>query len=112
MLAFGRKVEEGGGDEVGGGKDFEVAFGGVVALGAVDDGFGGGIPGDFLERKGVAEQILGKALAADAVVGGDGFLFAVVDVEATPISPPSGPIQWLLQGPPAESNLLAATAAS
>jgi hypothetical protein len=27
---------------------------------------------------------------------------------ATPISPPSGPTQWLLQGPPAESNLLAA----
>jgi hypothetical protein len=43
-------VEEGGGDEVGGGKDFEVAFGGVVALGAVDDGFGARIPGDFLER--------------------------------------------------------------
>jgi hypothetical protein len=29
-------------------------------------------------------------------------------VRSTPISPPSGPIQWLLQGPPAESNLLAA----
>ena len=26
----------------------------------------------------------------------------------TPISPPSGPVQWLFQGPPAESKLLAA----
>ena len=32
----------------------------------------------------------------------------MVLLEPTPISPPSGPIQWLLQGPPAESNLLAA----
>ena len=31
-----------------------------------------------------------------------------VGVEATPISPPSGPVQWLFQGPPAESKLLAA----
>jgi hypothetical protein len=28
--------------------------------------------------------------------------------QATPISPPSGPTQWLFQGPPAESKLLAA----
>ena len=27
---------------------------------------------------------------------------------STPISPPSGPTQWLFQGPPAESKLLAA----
>ena len=38
-----------GGDEVGGGEDLEVALGGVVPFGAVDDGFGGGVPSDFLE---------------------------------------------------------------
>ncbi|MFN5638644.1 MAG: hypothetical protein ACK5AA_03770, partial [Akkermansiaceae bacterium] len=27
---------------------------------------------------------------------------------ATPISPPAGPTQWLFQGPPAESKVLAA----
>jgi hypothetical protein len=40
VLAFGREVEEGGGDEVGGVEDLKVALGGVVALGAVDDGLG------------------------------------------------------------------------
>jgi hypothetical protein len=49
LLAFWRKVKEGGGDEVGGFEDLKVAFGVVVALGAVDDGFGGGVPGDLLE---------------------------------------------------------------
>ena len=43
-----------GGDEVGGFEDFEIPFGGVVALGAVDDGLGGGVPGDFLEGEGMA----------------------------------------------------------
>ena len=38
-----------GGDEVGSFEDFEVALGGVVTLGAVDDGLGGRVPGDFLE---------------------------------------------------------------
>ena len=38
-----------GGDEVGGFEDLEVALGGVMAFGAVDDGLGGGVPGDFLE---------------------------------------------------------------
>ena len=49
LLTLGRDVEEGGGDEIGGGEDLEVALGVVVALGAVDDGLGGGVPGDFLE---------------------------------------------------------------
>ena len=71
-----------GGDEVGGFENFEVALGGVMALGAVDDGLGGGVPGDFLEGEGMAEQILGEAPAAFGVVGGDGFFAAVVDVEA------------------------------
>ena len=55
LLSFWREVEESGGDEVGGFEDLEVALGGVVALGAVDDGLGGGVPGDFLEGEGMAE---------------------------------------------------------
>jgi hypothetical protein len=38
-----------GSDEIGGFEDFEVSFGGVVPLGAVDDGFGGSVPGNLLE---------------------------------------------------------------
>lgn len=38
-----------GGDEVGGVEDLEVALGCVMAFGAVDDGFSGGVPGDLLE---------------------------------------------------------------
>ena len=43
---------DGGGDEVVGFEDLEVASGGVVALGAVDDGLGRGVPGDFPRRSG------------------------------------------------------------
>ena len=82
MLAFGREVEQRGGDEVGSLEDLEVALGGVVALRAVDDGLGCFVPGDFLKGKGMAEEILGEALAAGAVVGGHGLFAAVVDVEA------------------------------
>jgi hypothetical protein len=81
-LALGREVKKGGGDEVGGLKDFEVALGGVVAFGAVDDCLAGGVPSNFLQREGMAEQILGEALATGGVVGGDGLFAAVVDVEA------------------------------
>ena len=49
LLALGRDVEKRGGDEVGGFENFEVASGVVVAFGAVDDGLGGGVPGDLLE---------------------------------------------------------------
>jgi hypothetical protein len=59
LLALGREVEKSGGDEVGGFEDLEVALGGVVAFGAVDDGLGGGVPGDFLEGEGMAEKVLG-----------------------------------------------------
>ena len=71
-----------GGDEVGGFEDLKVAFGVVVALGAVDDGFGGGVPGDFLEGERMAEQIFRQTLATGGVVGGDGLFAAVVDIEA------------------------------
>jgi hypothetical protein len=63
-------------------EDLEVTLGGVVAFGAVDDSFGGGVPGDFLEGKRMAEQIFGQALATGGVVGGDGLFATVVDVEA------------------------------
>ena len=75
-------MEKSGGDEVGGFEYLEVALGGVVAFGAVDDGLGGGVPGDFLEREGMAQQIFDKAFAADCVVSGHGFFAAVVDIEA------------------------------
>ena len=39
----------------------------------------------------------------------DGQRRTVVWGGSTPISPPSGPTQWLFQGPPAESKLLAVT---
>ena len=55
LLAFGREVVDGGGDEVGGFKDLEVALGSVVAFRSVDDGLAAGIPGDFLEGEGMAE---------------------------------------------------------
>jgi len=75
LLALGREMEEGGGDEVGGFEDLEVPLGGVVALGAVDDGLGCFVPSDFLKGEGMAEEIFGEAFAAGAVVGGDGLFF-------------------------------------
>ena len=81
LLALEREMVDNGGDEVGDFEDFEVSLGGVVALGAVDDGLGGGVPSDFLEGERMAEEIFGEALAAFGVVGGDGFFAAVVDVE-------------------------------
>ena len=66
----------------GGFEDLEVALGGVVALGAVDDGLAGGVPSDFLKGKGMAQQILGEVLATGFVVGGDRLFPTVVDVEA------------------------------
>jgi hypothetical protein len=67
LLAFGREVEQRGGDEVGSLEDLEVALGGVVALGAVDDGFGCFVPGDFL---------------SESVDGGDGTEFPVGQLES------------------------------
>jgi hypothetical protein len=58
-----------GGVEVGGFEDLEVALGGVMAFGAVDDGLGGGVPSNFLEGKGMTEQILSEALATGGLVG-------------------------------------------
>ena len=82
LLAFGGNVVDGCGDEVVGFEDLEVALGGVVALGAVDDGLGRGVPGDLLEGEGMAEEILGQAFTTGSVLGGHGFFAAVVDIEA------------------------------
>ena len=82
LLTFGREMKKGSGNEVGGFEDLEVALGGVVAFGAVDDGFGAGVPSDFLEGERMAEQIFRQTLATGVVVGGDEFFAAVVDAEA------------------------------
>jgi len=82
LLPLGWDVFDGGGEEVGGFEHFEVAFGVPTAAGTIDDGFGVGVPGDFLEGEGGAEEIFGKAASAFGVVGGDGGFSAVVDVEA------------------------------
>ena len=73
---------DGRGDEVGSLKNLEIAFDVVVAFRAVDDGFGGGVPGDFLEGERMTEEVLGEAFSACSVVGGYDFLAPVVDVEA------------------------------
>jgi hypothetical protein len=70
LLAFGREVEQRGGDEVGSFEDFEVALGRVVALGAVDDGLGRFVPSDFLVRVGKAGSMTGPELAELNEVGG------------------------------------------
>lgn len=82
LLAFGREVEERGGDEVRGFENLEVAFGGVVALGAVDDGLGRFVPGDFLERERMAQEVLRKPFAALMVTGADPLVIGGVDIEA------------------------------
>jgi len=74
-------VVDGGGEEVGGFEDFEIALGAPTAAGAVDDAPGLGVPVDFLDGEGRAQEILGEALAAFGVAGSDGF-FAGVDVKA------------------------------
>ena len=62
-MAFGREVEKSGGDEVRALEVLEVALGGVMANGAVDNGLGGGAPGDVLK---------GGVLAKVAPKGSDG----------------------------------------
>ena len=75
LLALGREVEESGGDEVWGLEDLEVALGGVVAFGAVDDGLGGGVPGDLLEGEEVVPAVVdelpeGRGAGAARLVDG------------------------------------------
>ena len=81
LLAARRDVVDGGGEEVGGFEDFEIPLRVPTAAGTVDDSLGLGVPVDFLEGEWGAQEILGEALAAFGVAGGDGF-FPAVDVES------------------------------
>ena len=62
---------DGGGEEVSGGEDFEVALGFPVVAGTVDDGGGLFVPCDFLEREGGAQEVFGELAPAIDVVCGD-----------------------------------------
>jgi len=75
-------MEKGGSDEVGSFEYLEIAFGVVMALGAIDDGFAGGVPGDFLEGERMAQQILGKAFAAAVVICGDEVVSPVMNMKS------------------------------
>ena len=70
------------GDEVGRFEDLEVALGGVVAFGAVNDGLATLVPCDLLQREGVAQQILGEALAARMVSSRHEIIASIVYLEA------------------------------
>jgi len=61
-------VQEGGCNEIRGLENFEIAFGVVMALGAVDDGFASGVPCDFLQREWVTQQVLSKPLATAVII--------------------------------------------
>ena len=58
-----------------------------MALGAVDDGFAGGVPGDFLQREWMSQQIFRKPLAAAMVVSIDKVVTAVVNVKSGMLPP-------------------------
>ena len=80
VVAVGDVFDDSG-EKVGGGEDFEIALGFPVAAGAVDDGGGFLLPGDFLQGERRPQEVLGELAAAIDVVGGDGFLSGV-EVEA------------------------------
>lgn len=82
LLALGRDVLDEGGEEVGRGEDLVVFLGVPTALGAVNNFFGGGVPGDLFEGEGSAQEILCKPASAFGIVGGDRF-FSGVEAEAT-----------------------------
>ena len=75
-------MQEDSGDEIGSLENFEIAFGVVMALGAVNDGFTGGVPGNFLQREWMTQQIFGESLATAVVVGIDEVVTAVVNVKS------------------------------
>ena len=82
-------VLDGSGDKVGGGEDFEIALGFPVVAGAVDDGGGLFVPGDFLQGEGGAPKVFGELAAAIDVVCCDGF-FSGIEAGATYVNRPSG----------------------
>ena len=82
LLVLRRDVADCGSDEIGGGKDLEVALGAPTPLGAVNNAARLLVPGDLLQGKRGPEQILGQSPASPDVMGGDGFL-AGIEAEAT-----------------------------
>lgn len=75
-------MQEGGSNEVRSLENFEIAFGVVMALRAIDDGFAGGVPGDFLQREWMSQQIFRESLATVVVVSGDEVVTSVVNVKS------------------------------
>ncbi len=75
-------MQEGGRDEIGSLENFEIAFGVVMALGAVDDCFTGGVPGDFLQREWMSQQVFSESLATAVVVSIDEVVTAVMNVKS------------------------------
>lgn len=53
-----------------------------MALGAVNDGFAGGVPSDFLQREWMSQQIFRESLATVVVVSGDEVVTAVMNVKS------------------------------
>ena len=89
LLASGRDVVDGSGQEVGGFEDFEISLRAPNAAGAVDDCLGLGVPVDLLKGERGAQQIFGEALAAFGVARRDGFLPSVnVKANTISLSPP------------------------
>ena len=71
-------MEQSDGDEVRGGEDFEVALGGVVAFGAIDDGLAGGVPSDRVKRL----RLTRFSLSRRGVDSGDGSDATLGEAEA------------------------------
>jgi hypothetical protein len=60
------------GQKVGGGEDLEIGFRVPRAPGAVVDGLGVGVPGDFLKGEPGAEEVLGEATVREIKDGAKG----------------------------------------
>ena len=82
LLTLGRQVQEGGSNEVRSLENFEIAFGVVMALRAIDDGFASGVPCDFLQREWMSQQIFSESLATVVIISIDEIVTAVVSVES------------------------------
>ena len=87
-----RDVLGDGGQEVGGGEDLEVAVNLGIEARAIDDDVGGPFQGHLLNREGVAQDVLGRAL--DVGLGLGRHLLAGVDVEAAVFRKTGQPIAW------------------
>jgi hypothetical protein len=72
--ALGWNLIEQRGDELGGGKNLEVALRAPVAIRAAEDAAGFSVVGDFLEGERRAQEIFREAAATGGIVGGRGGL--------------------------------------